>query len=284
MHVRRFVLFLLTLAALSCKATPVNAPGTAPSAAHGPIYGLVVPPLTQPTATSDTPTTSITLTPQAPFASATGSNRVPGSAIVNVAAPTNGGTTEAGFVLQRAGTAWAWLGAPTALGGSAVQLSLGSGASGGNGTAFLEAVSGGTILNAPTGGFVNLAIAANAVFQATSSAISFGAPVQSLTSGVPYKLGSSAVTFGASGTTTLTGAQQQTPLLVLSTVTLSGAATLAIGNVSAGWYAVDVSGVTLAGQTLTFSNGTGTIVVSPIISANKNLIHVSCTTNHIAGG
>ncbi len=59
--------------------------------------------------TSDAACTNIQLKPQAPFASATGTNRNPGGVTIDLAAPTNGGTTE-GFVrITRAGTQLALL-------------------------------------------------------------------------------------------------------------------------------------------------------------------------------
>ncbi len=59
--------------------------------------------------TSDAACTNIQIKPQAPFATATGTNRNPGGVTIDLAAPTNGGTTE-GFVrITRAGTQLALL-------------------------------------------------------------------------------------------------------------------------------------------------------------------------------
>lgn len=58
----------------------------------------------------DAATSDFTITPQAPFATATGTNRDPGDLIVALAAPTNGGTTEAALKVSRGGTGLAWLG------------------------------------------------------------------------------------------------------------------------------------------------------------------------------
>jgi hypothetical protein len=63
----------------------------------GPVLG-------QAAQTTDTATFSLNLSPQAPFASATGSNRAPGNLSINIAAPTNSGSTEAGVNLFRGAT------------------------------------------------------------------------------------------------------------------------------------------------------------------------------------
>ena len=63
----------------------------------------IAPVISQVTQTSDTGTSDFTIAPQAPFVTATGTNRNPGNLIVNIAAPTNGGTAEGAFTVQRAG-------------------------------------------------------------------------------------------------------------------------------------------------------------------------------------
>lgn len=55
------------------------------------------------TAVADVATANITIAPQAPFATATGTNRKPGSLIVNLAIPTNSGTNEGRFEVRRNG-------------------------------------------------------------------------------------------------------------------------------------------------------------------------------------
>jgi hypothetical protein len=65
---------------------------------------LSSPRITHDARTTDATPQNLTLTPQAPWASATGANRTSGSVIVDIAAPTNGGTTEAAFRVTRAGT------------------------------------------------------------------------------------------------------------------------------------------------------------------------------------
>lgn len=60
------------------------------------------PKISQDALTSDAAPQNVTLEPQAAFSTATGTNRTPGSFVVNLGAPTNGGTDEAGLVIQRA--------------------------------------------------------------------------------------------------------------------------------------------------------------------------------------
>lgn len=67
------------------------------------------PNIKQATLTSDVATNNLTISPQAPFASATGTNRIPGSLIVNIAAPTNSGTTYGQFEVQQASTTVAYI-------------------------------------------------------------------------------------------------------------------------------------------------------------------------------
>lgn len=63
------------------------------------------PSISQGTQVSDTATHDLTVAPQGPYASATSTNRAPGSLVVNLSAPTNSGTTEGTLKVARAGTA-----------------------------------------------------------------------------------------------------------------------------------------------------------------------------------
>lgn len=58
------------------------------------------PTISQLTASSNVATNSMNITAQAPFASATGANRTPGSINLNLAAPTGGGTTRGAVVVK----------------------------------------------------------------------------------------------------------------------------------------------------------------------------------------
>lgn len=62
------------------------------------------PKINQATQTADIATHDFTISPQAPFATATLTNRTPGSLLVNIAAPTNSGTTYGQFKVQLAGS------------------------------------------------------------------------------------------------------------------------------------------------------------------------------------
>lgn len=96
----------------------------------------------------------------------------------------------------------------------------------------------------------------------------------------PFHYASSTVTIAASGTTTLTTAQRITPKLISSTVTLTGAATLAFGGV-VGTFVLDLNALSLGGQTFTISNGAGSLDLTSRL-ASKTLFVVDCgTTNTI---
>jgi hypothetical protein len=244
------------------------------------------PTLAQAAHTSDLACQSINLTPQAAFASATGANRKSGDVNVNLAQPTNGGAAEAYLKIFRAGSANPiGLIGPTISGGVTQGFGLSANVSAPTANQENAYFTGATTwLNGPTGGGqVILAANGSTVMQAVTSAINFNVPLQGLASGTPFKLGSSALTVANTGTSTLTGANQQTPILVASVVTLTGAATIDFGNVT-GFYLLNATGITLSAQTLTLKNGTATIVVSPLLSANKTLIAVVCSANAIAAG
>lgn len=72
---------------------------------------VVTPTIVQDTKVTDTAPQNLTITPQAPFASATGANRTPGSLIVNIASPTNGSTVEGALQINRSSSFLAKIGA-----------------------------------------------------------------------------------------------------------------------------------------------------------------------------
>ena len=89
------------------------------------------------------------------------------------------------------------------------------------------------------------------------------------------------VTVAASGTTTLSAAQLQYTSWTASTVTLTGAATIAFGNNKVTGI-LNLAGITFSGQTLTFSCGTGTDTRT---SMTHPLLTVTCDgSNHIYTG
>lgn len=71
---------------------------------------VAAPGLTQTAKDDDTAPQNLTLTPQAPYASATGANRTAGSLVVNLAVPTNSGTDEGSLAVKRSGVFVARLG------------------------------------------------------------------------------------------------------------------------------------------------------------------------------
>ncbi len=213
--------------------------------------GATAPKITQPATTSGA---GANLEIDVQPATTSGSS---GNLIVNVGAPASG-TTESGFLFQRAGTTWAYLGAPNGVGGSGVQLSLGSGASGGSSTSFVEAVSGGTIVNAPSAGFVNLTVSAIASLQATSSTVSFAVPIQGLTTNTPIQLTPASVAM-STGTVTVASTANYLKL----TGSLSGNNTLVLPSKDGAWWYLDATQITFNAHTITpqaNSNNWGTVI------------------------
>jgi hypothetical protein len=210
---------------------------------------------------------SMLLAPQA--ATTSGAS---GNLIINVGAPASG-TTEAGLVFERNLTALAYLGAPNGI-STAVQLSLGYG-TGANTGAFLLLNAGSLFINA-AGGTVRIESSNTSICDFTTSSIACNAPLQGFTSGTALKFGGSAVAMAASGTTTLTGGQQQTPTLRLSG-TATADITLAIGGIT-GHFFLNCRGLTLSGHNLILTNGAGTVTVTTLLSAFKTLLVVDCDT------
>jgi hypothetical protein len=61
--------------------------------------GATAPTLSQSTKTADAAPANMSISPQAPFATATGANRVPGGLTCTIGSPTNGGTTHGAFTV-----------------------------------------------------------------------------------------------------------------------------------------------------------------------------------------
>lgn len=134
---------------------------------------VAAPGLLQAARDSDAAPQALTFAPQAPFATATGTNRVPGSFVVALAAPTNGGTTEGRLSVTRGGAQVASIGpldsAPTSFG--AVWLTP---AAPTTSNFVLAASTTNTTVNTPT--TLTLAIGNNAYFQLNTSQISVYSP------------------------------------------------------------------------------------------------------------
>jgi hypothetical protein len=128
---------------------------------------------TQDAQTSDTACFDLVFQPQRAFASATGTHRTPGFFVVDVGAPTNSSTIEAGFQIKRAGVLQAQIG--NYFSGSGVAIWLGAGITptsqnfaflGDNSTeVFLNTVLGGTVYLATNGTSANgIGVTANTVY------------------------------------------------------------------------------------------------------------------------
>ena len=117
---------------------------------------------------------------------------------------------------------------------------------------------------------MNLQIAGTPVETLTASVVGFWQPIEGLTA-TPLNYGISSVGLydAAGGTVTLTGGQQSTPVLKLTSgSSLTGNATVALGAVAACMFDIDATGIGLGGHTLTISNGAGTALISGLIGAN----------------
>ena len=146
--------------------------------------GISSPTLNQNTQTSDIGTHNLTIAPQAPFATATGANRTPGSLVVALADPTNGGTGTPFLKITQGASAWMYAGKYT--GGApygAIYLGQNITPSSVN-FAFLGDGSTVSWLNAPSGGQVNLGV--NSVVQVgvTTSLITLAPPTMQWAIGV----------------------------------------------------------------------------------------------------
>ena len=107
--------------------------------------------------TTDTACTDVHIVAQAPFASATGTNRNPGNVDIDLASPTNGGTTEGYLRITRGGTQIMQLGSFPA-GGSLVGMFAGSGAAGTGSLVFEGDGTSVSVINGPGGGSLRLTI------------------------------------------------------------------------------------------------------------------------------
>ena len=220
--------------------------------------GQVLPTISQARALSDVATTNMVLAPQSAYASATGSNRTPGSLVVSLAAPVSGGS-HAGLVVQESGTSFAQV----AKAGTIAALWLGSYAGSPSTTNYAVAVdgAGGTTLNSPASGS-NLQLA-GATGTATLSAVGSSANIALQTS--------AAGAFLTYSDSTATSAR---PVAALGNFTISTVAYSALwlsssatSPTSANWSLVvdnSVGNTTLAssgtnGATSVYSRGTGNI-------------------------
>jgi hypothetical protein len=220
---------------------------------------------------------NFTIAPQS--ATTTGAS---GSLVLNVAAPASG-TTEAGYVLERAGTTLMTI----ARYGGAPSLGIWAPAIPSTTNYSLLLASGFSEFNVPSSvGVMGFGMNNNVYLQVSPNGLS-GSTTSEWANNSPLLFQDSSVTLATSGTTSLTTTQQANPTITIATVTLTGAATLAIGNVggavgtSSAEYDVDISRVTLAGNTLTLTNGSASVVLTTGLANAMPSFRIKCNTNAI---
>jgi hypothetical protein len=153
-------------------------------------------------------------------------------------------------------------------GGGGGQLTVTSGTGGSSGSAtggaggllLLEAGSGGSGTTGGAGGNVAISSGAGSGTAANGSVnVQLNGTNTLNVTPTGTNFASSNVTMATSGTTTLTAAQQASPVLVIQSVSLAGNATLALNGVT-GLYLIDVSAVSNVSDDLFFvTNGSGSI-------------------------
>jgi hypothetical protein len=168
----------------------------------------------------------------------------------------NSSTTAAGLQVSLTGQTTSFAGAA----GGNVQITAGQG----NGTG---TCAGGGVAISSASGSAALKAGVVAIQVAGTTQWSFGPTGLAITS--------ASVTMATSGATTLTQAQYQCSLLIIATVSFTGATTLVFPGQTGVWF-VDVSKVTLSTGSLAFVNGGGN---SPSISVatGTQIVMVSCT-------
>lgn len=136
------------------------------------------PAISQSPKTSDQTPQNITITPQAPFASATGTNRNPANLVVDLSTPTNGGTAEGSLKVTRATSFVGSIGAYPTLPTTYSGLWLGPGLT--PNTANYTVLSNGdtlTLLGVTNiAGTVRLTVAGGSVTDVTATTFSFTSP------------------------------------------------------------------------------------------------------------
>ena len=89
---------------------------------------------------------------------------------------------------------------------------------------------------------------------------------------------STVLTVPVSGTATVTtgnAGQQRFPVILCSSVTLSGNVTIQLNGII-GLVYLDTSGIVVGGNTVTIANGSGTFVATTLI-ATKKLLAIYCS-------
>lgn len=212
----------------------------------------VTPTLTQATQTLDALPNNLILQAQAPFASATGADRTAGSVVINMPLPSNGGTGEGAFRLQRNGVDKFWF--QTLFGNSAAGAAIYMVNTPAANVFTLFGNTTSTELNAPSGGTVFLTIGGVGILTGTATSITMAQPVTfnvAPVAGAPQT-----IACGTGGTQTV--AANPTAGLIVTSGTLGSNCTIDFGtNATSGMFDLDTSGVTLGATFgLVFKNGT----------------------------
>jgi hypothetical protein len=124
--------------------------------------GVANPNLLQTARSTDAAPSNLTLTPQAPWASATGANRKSGDLLIALSAPTNSGTSEARLTVKRAGTQQAAVGCYDSALTTHAGAWFGNGAPSSSNPAFFGNGTDASYLNVPTAGSIFFSFGANA--------------------------------------------------------------------------------------------------------------------------
>jgi hypothetical protein len=207
------------------------------------------PGLAQTTPSSDVVTSNLTLTTQAPYASAA-TNITPGNFVENIPAPVGAGANGQ-YVYQYGGTTYAIF-QPNSVGGNALYIFGGKAAtnSTSGSVAYIQlSATGNVVLNSATaGGLATFAF--NGASASTISATSLGV-VGTLVHTSPQT-----VACGTGGTATV--ASSPTSGLIVTSGTLSSNCTIDFStNATSGEFTLDMGGVTLgASFGVIFKNGT----------------------------
>lgn len=217
--------------------------------------------------TTDVGCSNIVLTAQGPFATATGTNRIPGAFQFVIPVPTNGGTTEsAGVQVLRGGTVIAALG-PVAFGASSGLLTLGN-----------------STFQGTPGGSPNLVlvVAGTNIAQFKTTSASFFVPLQGGSASTPISLAPASIAM-STGNIPVTAQQNYLKL----TGSLTGDNVLQIPAVDGATTYIDATQITFNAHKITIQangNNLGTTFTAPGImqvfynSASGKLWSVTLTS------
>jgi hypothetical protein len=233
--------------------------------------------LAQTAPASDLATNALTIQSEAPFSGAS-THVVPGNIVFNTPAPISG--TNTGYVdFQSGGTNLLQVGGYQ---GATNYVQLWPGNVTPSTTNYFLLVQNddtNTWLNSTS--TIELKISGNIEETLTTTAHSFNVPLQGA-SGLPLAQTISTVGLfdAGGGTVVLSAAQQQTPIIKIGTVSLTGNAVLELGAAcpAGSIFDIDATGVTLNAHTLTIQNGAGTFVISGTLGTSTTGPLTRCYT------